>query len=879
MDKLLHLKSQILVLKENKSFIVSKWMRFSEARDILIRHNIDHEYFIEQYANNVFEYFISVIAGEVQLGRCPVIINLLEYLKGRNIRSTELYTICSNFKLAMVEVSYDVGINTKELIREISYVFDKNFSSILETYSGTIYEKELELGKNVGLLEQYIYALNESALVSKTDASGKIIHVNKKFIDLCGYSQEELLGQTHAIMRHCDMSKPFFKRLWETIEADEIFRATIKNQKKDGEHFYIDTTIIPIKDPFSEKKEYMAIGYEVTKLVDARQRAIDADKAKDYFLSNMSHEIRTPLNAILGFVSILIDENISLRHKNYLDIVYKSGSDLLYIINDILDFSKLKSGEFTIEPQTFNLEDLLAHTMELFVASATKQQISIISYIDPTIPSLIYADSLRLGQIISNFISNAIKFTSAYGTIEVNASYEHQELKVSVKDSGIGIAQSDIEKIFDAFAQAQSSTLQYSGGSGLGLSICKQLAQMMDGRVEVVSQLGVGSEFTLVVPVIVANNDITVLDCKMLRDKQIAFYINNKTDRRKLEIFQKYYDQIGLKLHIIHTIEDQKYDLMYFMDKDLDNKTRTLILEKKYPVIAVMDYMDNSYESYDGVYHLCFPVYLTKLRDKTLDALDLGEEYTKQRKEQKSLQQFQAHLLVAEDNEANVELMKIILDKYGITYDIAINGVEALEMSQSKSYDLIIMDDQMPLMNGLESIYEIRKIEAINSLARTPICILTANVIKGRKELSLEKGCDYFLKKPIVLKELERVFKSVLLKKTGLQKERFSLVTLQEELQLTLLELEQLFAIYCKKMDETLPLLKNEIEQREYINIAKLAHSIKGSSANFRLKELQELSHILEIKAQEKNQSFDFQNCLVNIQKSYEAIKNFQSSM
>ena len=218
MDELSNLKLNITVLEKGKSSIISNWMEYEGPQNILLHHGINKEVFVEEYAQNVFDYFMGVIKGVVQIGNCPVIEELLNYLKDRNVSAKELFIICSHFKLSMVEYTYEANINTKDLFGEITYVFDKNFSRVLEIYSETIYEKDIEIGKNVELLEQYIYALNESALVSKTDCDGFITHVNEKFMNLCGYKESELIGRSHSIMRHEDMAKFFFKKLLNTIK-------------------------------------------------------------------------------------------------------------------------------------------------------------------------------------------------------------------------------------------------------------------------------------------------------------------------------------------------------------------------------------------------------------------------------------------------------------------------------------------------------------------------------------------------------------------------------------------------------------------------------------------------------------------------------------
>jgi PAS domain S-box-containing protein len=874
-----YLKQNLLKIENAKSMIISNWMTYKAAKDILEQHKIEIVFFQKKYAENVFDYFMAVIRGAAHIGYCPVIEELLKYLKGKNFSSKDLFIICSHFKLSMVEASYDLQINSKELLKEISYIFDNNFSSVLAIYADTIYEKDIEIEKNVELLEQYIYALNESALVSKTDSEGFITHVNQKFIDLCGYQKQELIGRRHNIMRHKDMAKQFFKSLWTTIKSGDIFSGTIKNKNKKGAYFYIDTTIIPFVDPFTGNREYMAIGFEVTKLVDARLKAIAADKAKDYFLSNMSHEIRTPLNAILGFVSLLQSEDISQRHRNYLEIIHSSGENLLHIINDILDFSKLRSGEFTIEPKVFNFETALSKIMELFLATASQKQIAIFSYIDPNLPSEFMGDELRIGQIISNFLSNAIKFTTYQGSIEIIASYSNGKLEISVKDSGIGINKKDLKNIFDAFTQVQNNFVHKSGGSGLGLSICKQLAEKMGGKLSVASKLGQGSTFTLVLPIEVVNKEVLHYDCKMLKNKKIFFYVNEKTQQRKLDLFLKYYEQMGIELHLVDSIDQAQYDLLYFFENDLDELTRFKIIQSEQPTIEVTDYMNEAVNRSKNITKLCFPVYISKLRTKTLEALGLGEAYSLQRVINTMSKGYTGHLLIAEDNEANQELMRIILQKYGLTFDLVDNGKDAVALFEKNSYDLVLLDDQMPLQNGLESAHLMLEIEKTKTLEHTPIAMLTANVIKGSRERSMIRSVDEFLGKPIELVELEKLFDKYLYPKDKMRDSDFNMRKLQDALQLDSDQVKLLLGIYIIKMDESLMNLSEAIQQKDYAKIAKFSHSIKGSSANFRFDEIQQLADMIEKSSKNFDEEFLYKETLQKIELLYNKIKINQFSM
>jgi PAS domain S-box-containing protein len=870
MKKLQAIKSFISVFERSRDQIVSQWIDYDEVRIILSRHQIEQKLFISTYANNIFDYFIGVINGFVSIGDCPVMTELLEYLKGKNITSQELFMICSHFKRSMVDISYDQGINSKEIFDEISYVFDQNFTGVLKQYSQTIYEKDIEINKNVELLQQYIDALNQSALVSKTDEKGVITHINDKFVKLCGYDKTELIGFTHSVIRHPDMSKSFFQKMWHTIQRGQIYRGTLKNRQKDGGYFYIDTTIVPIQDPFTEQKEYIAIGYEVTKLIDARQKALEADKAKDYFLSNMSHEIRTPLNAILGFVTLLQDEILSSKHKHYLDIIHDSGENLLSLINDILDFSKLRSGEFTIEPKVFNIEEILSRVIELFIASANKKKIALISYIDVSMPSKISSDPLRIQQIVSNFISNAIKFTPDGGAVEIKAKVTDDNiLQVFVKDSGIGISESEKDLIFEPFSQIKYHKLT-NQGTGLGLSICKQLAELLHGTIKLVSAQDSGSTFSLEIPITVVEKDPIYVNCELLKDLKIAFLMTQKTDQNRSEMFKNYYQQIGICLHIIDDVFDLDYDLLYFMDDDVDDLMRYQIINKNKPAIAIVEFLSDAYESVVNVTKLTFPIYLTKLRDSALEALDLKEVYEiRQNKSISESIKFDAHILVAEDNEANQELIKLILDKYCITYDVVSHGADALKMFKQKKYNLVLMDDQMPVKNGFDTTKEILAFEQKFNITHTPVVALTANLVNNSKKMSMLWICDEFLGKPIIMDELEKVFNKYLDK----QRDVVDISIFKNELELDDDQLQRLLEVYINKMDSTIDLIKGAILAVDYEEIAKLAHSMKGSSANFRMYKIQNCAGDLESEAQNHNDRFDYDTKLTELITEYQKIK------
>ena len=728
------------VLINAKESILNEWVTDDLCRSILERHEIDIVFFKERYAESVFDYFMGVVSGQMAIGECPVIAELIDYLKNKELRADELFLLCTRFKRSVVDATYRLGINNQPVFASVSYLFDQNFSSVLKLYTDTIYQKE--------------------------------------------------------------------------------------------------------------------------------QEALNASRAKEYFLSNMSHEIRTPLNAILGFVSLLRDETTNPRYQQYLEIISNSGENLLHIINDILDFGKLRSGEFTVDPQPFNIHDEISHTMELFVPSANSKNITLTSFIDPTIAYEIIADAFRIKQIVANFLSNAIKFSHHGGAIHVEARCVEGILSLSVLDHGVGIAPADQERIFDAFSQAQEGSLKFNGGTGLGLSICKQLALHMGGMIELESAVGEGSLFTLKIPVVVNDEcEMSKFDVSMFEGIQFGLLSYDPDESYKLESLRRYWDHFGLAVKIIDNVEEP-CDLLIFLESSIEDETRETILAKKIPSVAILDFLDERYDSVETIVPLTFPIYCTKLQNALCAVLGTKTEHRTHVGGITKRRGFEGNVLVAEDNLANQELIKLILERYGITYTIASNGVEALYAYQAESYDMVLMDEQMPRMNGNEATAAILAYEKEHKKRHIPIVALTANVIKGARERSIQNGYDAFLGKPVILREIEQVFErylkpvELLIRETKVQivskYPNIDMEHLKSALMLDEEQIEYLLEIYHQKMEHSLSELLKAIRNHEYESIAAIAHTIKGSSANFRFDELSRLANVIESSAVQHEEEFDF---------------------
>lgn len=870
---LLNIQKNIDVFEKHKQVILHQWIMYRDPKAILVFHDIDLVLFEEYYASGVFDYFMSVIKKEKELGDCPVMKELLSYLKDRDVSANELFIICSHFRRSIIDFSYDAKINSKILFDEISYVFDENFAGVLKLYTDTIFQKEQEIAKNVQLLNEYKKALDESAIVSKTDVNGRITYANENFCEICGYTKEELIGKSHNLVRHPDTEDEMFKEMWDTLRVKKIFQGTIKNRRKDRSSYYLDITIVPILDPFEGISEFIAIGYEVTTLVKARQEAVDAGKAKESFLSSMSHEIRTPLNAILGFVSILLEEEDNPKHSHYLQIINNSGENLLGIINDILDLSKLKSGAFTVDRKVFNPHDEFSHTLELFSQNAYSKSILIRSFIDPKMPFELISDPLRIKQVFSNIFSNAIKFTPEHGEIEVLIEYENTSIKISVCDDGEGVKKEDQEDIFNAFKQSKET----QGGTGLGLSISKQLAEHMGGSISYKERLPHGSCFEFVIPVD-EPEIISALpfDATPFQKLRIAIYCDDSKIEERYKYIRRYWDSFELNTFCIRSLYEDEYDLLFFIDAYVNEETKEKIMNLNVPSIALLNTPNKKYDNCSHITPLVYPIYCEKIYDTFLEALEMtprdDAKYVKKRHQRR----FKGHVLVAEDNVANQELIKIILERYGLSYYIASDGMEAVSTFKVVSFDLVFMDEQMPRKNGLEATKDILGFEKSQGKKHVPIIGLSANVIEGAKERALSFGWDDFLGKPLVIREFEEVLQAHLQEQDSLEHESNGLTLkhdgidlqgLKEELLLEDDEVLLLLRTFVKKMKKSLPVLSKAIEKNDYNKISLEAHSIKGSASNFRFEELESLSSKIEESARKEKKDFGYKEALSSIQK------------
>lgn len=494
--------------------------------------------------------------------------------------------------------------------------------------------------RSVLLSQQYRKAIEESMMVSRTDTKGIITYVNPLFAKISGYTEEELLGQPHSIVRHPDTPPTVFKAMWHTLQRGRNWHGMLQNSKKNGESYFVKNLICPIVDEDGKILEYLGLREDVTEIQSSRLKAQEAERIKSAFVANMSHEIRTPINGVVGFVHLLSKTNLDTTQRRYVSIVESSLEMLLHIVNDVLDFSKIEEGKIEIEWIKSHPKRAFTSIFELFIPQADIKKIDYQLIMDEKIEECLILDVLRIKQVLSNLISNALKFTPEEGSVQVKIAVVEdtqnaQKLEFSVIDTGIGIPKSKQGKIFEKFTQADASTTREYGGTGLGLSIANAIVELMGGVITIQSEEGKGAAF--------------------------SFYINAQK---------------------CHESENE----------------------------------------------------ITYADQRTMKSLAL-------------------QILVVDDFEMNRMLIgELLSSHYGITADFANNGEEAVEMVHKNTYDLVLMDVNMPVMDGIQATKLIHK-----EHPALPIIALTANVMEGDREEFKAQGMSDYLSKPLDYDELHRV--------------------------------------------------------------------------------------------------------------------------
>jgi len=551
-------------------------------------------------------------------------------------------------------------------------------------------------------------------------------------------------------------------------ELEDVLNKAVDEMKQSEHYLSADTAHIENIDLDTHegtKEAYKFLETLVESAKEDKQTALQANEAKSLFLANMSHEIRTPLNGIVGFTEILRSTDLDAEQREFLNIIDKSSENLLSIINNILDLSKIESNKIEIENIVFDSAAEFESAVETYAVGAAEKNIDLNFYMDPTISPKLKGDPTKIKEVIINLLSNAIKFTSYGGTINLKIEKEQgsdNRIKFSVQDNGIGMTKDQQARIFDAFSQADVSVTRKYGGTGLGLTISAQFVELMGGKLELESAKDHGTTFFFSIPLEeVASTEVNynhafedMVICKYQEEIPTVLdnYLASYFDYFGPEV--KHYESVGE----LKELNDEGSCKTFWLDID---KTKQNILDaitnierSKLIVIANVTSRNKIDELGINQDNVIFkPVTLTKLKTILTKTAESAPELS-EAAIQTQATHFDAKVLVTEDNIINQKLIKRVLEDHGITVELANNGLEAFEKRRNNDYDLLFMDIQMPVMDGIEATHEIIDYEEDEEVPHVPIVALTANALKGDRERFLAEGMDEYITKPIETAEL-----------------------------------------------------------------------------------------------------------------------------
>jgi PAS domain S-box-containing protein len=703
-------------------------------------------------------------------------------------------------------------------IEEIGATEQESFD-LLEPEDGRIFERYSKVltveGKRAGrvwsfrdVTERHLAEITSrrlAAIVASTDAAivgedlkGLITDWNFGAEHIYGYSAHEMIGTSFLRLIPANCQKEELEILSRILRGERVDHFESIGLTKGGRQLTCAVTVSPIKDSAVHLVGASKVIRDITErklaeqeLENAKKAAEAANKAKSQFLANMSHEIRTPMNGVIGMTGLLLDGDLNPQQRDFAETALASADALLKIINDILDFSKIEAGKLSFELLDFDLIDTVESTLDLLAETAQAKGIELVSEMTPGLPTRLRGDPGRLRQILTNLISNAIKFTED-GEVVVSISAEsetarHARLNFRVKDSGIGISSEAQGKIFEAFSQADGSTTRKYGGTGLGLAIAKQLAGLMDGEIGLLSELGKGSTFWFTAEL--EKQASCALDiypsAPNLAGVRVLAVDDSATNRRilrlqlatwKIEVETAANGEEALKMMREAAAAEKPYGLALLdvQMPGMDGWMLARAIQADPALVGMLLIVLTSFGQTLSPAELKaagIEAYLVKpvrqARLLTCVVSCMGRKNTFKTVAAKSSISSEpkpmlekVHILLAEDNRVNQKVALARLQKLGYRADAVVNGEKVLEALNRVPYDLILMDCQMPEMDGYEATHAIREAEL--SLERpcpwnAPIYIIaiTAHAMEGDREKCLAVGMNDYLSKPVLVPELQ----------------------------------------------------------------------------------------------------------------------------
>ncbi|MBS4097188.1 MAG: PAS domain S-box protein [Sulfuricella sp.] len=758
--------------------------------------------------------------------------------------------------------------------------------------------EEAKTKTRLKLIETAIQNIDQGILITGTDLSDEgmeIQYVNAGFSHITGYRPEQAIGQRTGLLRGPRTDLKLLAQLREALRQGRSFIGETVYHRADGPPYDVELQYAPVRDDKGKISHFIGLLSDISlrkqteaAMRKARDQALENSRLKSEFLSTMSHEIRTPMNGIIGMTDLLLDTPLTPEQRDFTGIVRDSAHSLLTIINDILDFSKIEAGKMEIEITDFSPVHLVEGAAELLVAKAREKKLSLMTFIDPHLPAQLRGDPMRLRQVLVNLAGNAIKFTE-HGEIQVRALRDEANwmVRFEIEDSGIGMSPETLDKLFQSFTQADSSTTRKYGGTGLGLAICKRLVNLMGGDIGVDSREGCGSTFWFTVPLIPPLHDSPPPSPRLadMRGMRVLVVDDRSADR---EILHRYLHSWNMAsdgaasaseaLGLMHgaVAEGKPYDIavvdfsMPVMDGiDLAHAIRA---EKQFDhtrllLLTAFDQRDlvNQAKAAGFSAYLTKPVRQSQLYDgiaakveeslgEAIPSSDVNAALDDVPNLQDALNNHRL-ILLAEDNLTNQKVAQLQLSKLGYAVHIVNNGKEAVEALATLPYAAILMDCQMPVMDGFEATAAIRKAEQ-SGPQHIPIIAMTANAMQGDRERCLAAGMDDYLSKPIDPGKLGRMlatWTSRLVAEAadagaahGQPTQLIDFGRLQEYFGDDPQLIGELLEVFRSSTGTLLDKLHAAVERHDATAAKALAHEAKGSCSNLGIDTMAEAAATLE---------------------------------
>ena len=759
-------------------------------------------------------------------------------------------------------------------------------------------------GEQLRKLSQVVEQSPESVVITNLDA--KIEYVNQAFINNTGYSRTEVIGQNPSLLNSGKTPPESFAELWSSLSQGKIWQGKMFNRRKDGSEFIEFAIITPISQPDGRITHYAAVKEDITErnrigeeldeyrerleemvdhrtaeLIKARQTAENASLAKSTFLANMSHEIRTPINAVLGFSHLCLMLDLPPRERDYLVKIKSASESLLNIVNDILDFSKIDAGMLTFESIAFDLDDVMHQVANLFKDAALKKSVELVIGILPGVPVGLVGDPHRLTQVLVNLMSNALKFTEAGEislTVEsVAVAADAATLRFSVRDSGLGMTPEQQARLFTPFVQADDSITRKYGGTGLGLALCQRLVSAMGGELGVDSAAGRGSCFHFSARFgLQAELSAAAAEARPARSnlvgKKVLVVDNNAAMRTLLSHQAKTFGCLVTALDsglaaIARVQSGEIFDiiLMDWHMPDMEGPATAQFLRRagnSTPIILISGdepERARSLEGADGIQgFLVKPVSSATLADTMAQLLE-GTALTPRASGQPiSAPAFAgARILLVEDNDFNRQVSRELVEMTGATVVTVNDGAEAVAAVATDRYDLVLMDIQMPVMDGYSATRIIRQ-----SLPDLPILALTANAMSEEKARVLAAGMNDIVTTPILpailyaklgqwlpgggrgqpAAPIARAETRAADSRPPIFDQAAALARVNGDSQ----TLERFLRLFRERNSTLVEQIAAALEQQDLLTAQRLAHSLKGGAGTVGMIELQDAAKQLE---------------------------------